>query len=123
MRGINSRANAVTPRDASSRTVSGDAERIGHGDDDLPLAHQREIARAHLQKDISGKYVRPAGGDLRAFLLVSAVGKSRALAGAALDHHLEPGFFQRRNRRGHERHTPLAGKLFGRHSDLHDGIL
>ena len=123
MRGINSSANAVTPRDAISRTVSGDPSGSAMAMTTCPWRICAKSLGAHLQNDISRKYVRPAGGDLRALLLVRAVGKTRALACAALDHHLEPGFFQRGNRRGHERHAPLAGKLFNRHSDLHDGIL
>ena len=113
MRGISSSANAVTPRDAMSRTVSG-----------APSGSAMPITICPCRISATSPGARPAGrrrhqthqSRLAAICAplssYAAVGKSRALAGAPFDDDVEARFLQRRDGRGHERDTVLARKLF-----------
>ena len=123
IRGISSSANAVTPREAMSRTVSGAPSGSAMPMTTCPCRIDANISGTHLQRRRLRQTHQHGWRHLRALFLIRAVGKSGALAGAPFDNDVEPRFFQRSDRRGHERDAVLARKLFGGNADPHGEIL
>src|SRR5881409_3613952 len=114
MRGIDSMAKAVTPREALDSFPVG--ERLQEPDQDLPVAQLAHLVVArfsHFGDELRGPRIADRGAGVGE----RGVGERGGLARALLDDDLDS--VELGNERRHERNSPLPGRSLPGHANLH----